>query len=82
MGSIVVKVRQKGSVINKAVFLVLGINIEGQKELLGIWLVENEGAKFWLSVLTKLKKCSLQGILNACVYGLKGFPDAINSVYP
>lgn len=82
MDSIVVKVRQNGSVINKAVFLVLGINIEGQKELLGIWLVENEGAKLWLSVLTKLKKCSLQGILIACVYGLKGFPDVINSVYP
>lgn len=52
---IVVKVRQSGSVINKAVFLALGINTEGQKELLGMWLAENEGAKFWLSVLTELK---------------------------
>ncbi|HAE8211255.1 TPA_asm: IS256 family transposase, partial [Salmonella enterica subsp. salamae serovar 42:f,g,t:--] len=77
-----VKVRQNGSVINKAVFLALGINAEGQKELLGMWLAENEGAKFWLSVLTELKNRGLQDILIACVDGLKGFPDAINSVYP
>lgn len=79
---IVVKVRHSGSVINKAVFLALGINTEGQKELLGMWLAENEGAKFWLSVLTELKSRGLQDILIACVDGLKGFPDAINSVYP
>ncbi|EDU0615887.1 TPA: IS256 family transposase [Salmonella enterica subsp. salamae serovar 53:z4,z24:-] len=82
MDCIVVKVRQNGSVINKAVFLALGINAEGQKELLGMWLAENEGAKFWLSVLTELKNRDLQDILIACVDGLKGFPDAINSVYP
>lgn len=79
---IVVKVCHSGSVINKAVFLSLGINTEGQKELLGMWLAENEGAKFWLSVLTELKNRGLQDILIACVDGLKGFPDAINSVYP
>ena len=82
MDCIVVKVRQNGSVINKAVFLALGINTEGQKELLGMWLAENEGAKFWLSVLTELKNRGLQDILITCVDGLKGFPDAINSVYP
>ncbi len=82
MDCIVVKVRQNGSVINKAVFLALGINTEGQKELLGMWLTENEGAKFWLSVLTELKNRGLQDILIACVDGLKGFPDAINSVFP
>ncbi|AKS91332.1 transposase, Mutator family protein [Yersinia pestis 8787] len=82
MDCIVVKVRQNGSVINKAVFLALGINTEGQKELLGMWLGKNEGAKFWLSVLTELKNRGLQDILIACVDGLKGFPDAINSVYP
>ncbi|CAI1627556.1 Transposase and inactivated derivatives [Serratia quinivorans] len=82
MDCIVVKVRQNGSVINKAVFLALGINTEGQKELLGMWLAENEGAKFWLGVLTELKNRGLQDILIACVDGLKGFPDAINSVYP
>src|SRR5471030_172185 len=79
---IVVKVRHDGSVINKAVFLALGINTEGKKELLGMWLAENEGAKFWLNVLTELKNRGLQDILIACVDGLKGFPDAINSVYP
>ncbi|OSL36416.1 transposase, Mutator family [Escherichia albertii B156] len=79
---IVVKVRHNGSVINKAVFLALGINTEGQKELLGMWLAENEGAKFWLGVLTELKNRGLQDILIACVDGLKSFPDAINSVYP
>lgn len=71
MDCIVVKVRQNGRVINKAVFLALGINTEGQKELLGMWLAENEGAKFWLSVLTELKNCGLQDILIACVDGLK-----------
>lgn len=79
---IFVKVRHDGSVINKAVFLALGINTAGHKELLGMWLAENEGAKFWLSVLTELKNRGLQDILIACVDGLKGFPDAINSVYP
>ncbi len=79
---IVVKVRHNGSVINKAVFLALGINTEGKKELLGMWLAENEGAKFWLNVLTELKNRGLQDILIACVDGLNGFPEAINSVYP
>ena len=82
MDCIAVKVRQNGSVINKALFLALGINIEGQKELLGMRLAENEGAKFWLSMVTELKTRGLQDILIACVDGLKGCPDAINSVYP
>lgn len=82
MDCIAVKVRQNGSVINKALFLALGINIEGQKELLGMRLAENEGAKFWLSMVTELKNRGLQDILIACVDGLKGFPDAINRVYP
>lgn len=63
-------------------FLALGINTEGQKELPGMWLAGNEGAKFWLTVLTELKSRGLQDILIACVDGLKGFPDATNSVYP
>ncbi len=79
---IVLKVRQDSRVINKSVFLALGINIEGQKELLGMWLAENEGAKFWLNVLTELKNRGLNDILIAFVDGLKGFPEAINSVYP
>ena len=74
---IVVKVRQDNSVINKAVFLALGVNLEGHKEMLGMWIAENEGAKFWLSVLTELKNRAVQDNLIACVDGLKGFPDAI-----
>ncbi|VFT72180.1 IS1414, transposase [Escherichia coli] len=69
---IVLKVRQYSRVINKSVFLALGINIEGQKELPGMWLAENEGAKFWLNVLTELKNRGLNDILIACVDGLKG----------
>ena len=79
---IVLKVRQDSRVINKAVFLALGINLDGQKELLGMWLAENEGAKFWLNVLTELKNRGLNDILIACVDGLKGLPEAINAVYP
>ena len=79
---IVVKIRQDKQVINKAIYLALGVNMEGQKELLGMWLSENEGAKFWLNVLTELQNRGVQDILIACVDGLKGFPDAINTVYP
>jgi putative transposase len=67
---------------NKAIFLALCINTEGQKELMGMWVAENEGAKFWLSVLTELQHRGLEDILIACVDGLKGFPDAINAVFP
>ncbi|ELA9390909.1 IS256 family transposase [Vibrio parahaemolyticus] len=79
---IVVKVRQDKQVINKAVYLALGVNMEGQKELLGMWLSETEGAKFWLNVLTELQNRGVKDILIACVDGLKGFPDAINTAFP
>ena len=79
---IVVKVRQDGQIINKSVFVALGVNIEGHKELLGLWIAENEGAKFWANVLTELQNRGLKDIFIACVDGLKGFPDAINAVYP
>src|SRR5690606_11097977 len=79
---IVVKIRQDKQVINKAVYLALGVTMEGQKELLGLWLSENEGAKFWLGVLTELQNRGVRDILIACVHGLKGFPDAIAAVYP
>lgn len=79
LNCIVLKVRQDSRIINKSVFMALEINIQGQKELLGMWLAENEGAKFWLSVLTELKSRSLNDILIACVDGLKGFPEAIGS---
>lgn len=79
---IVLKIRQDKQVINKSIYLALGVNMEGHKELLGMWLSENEGAKFWLSVLTELQNRGVNDILIACVDGLKGFPDAINTVYP
>ena len=79
---IVVKVRQDKQVINKAIYLALGVNLEGHKHLLGLWMSENEGAKFWLNVLTELQNRGVKDILIACVDGLKGFPDAINTVYP
>ncbi len=79
---IVVKIRQDKRVINKAIYLALGVNLDGHKELLGMWLSENEGAKFWLGVLTELQNRGLKDILIACVDGLKGFPDAISAVYP
>jgi putative transposase len=79
---IVVKIRQDKQVINKAIYLALGVNTEGHKELLGMWLSENEGAKFWLGILTELKTRGLEDILIACVDGLKGFPEAIQTVYP
>jgi transposase-like protein len=79
---IVLKIRQDKRVINKAIYLVLGVNIEGHKELLGMWVSENEGAKFWLSVLTDLQNRGVKHMLIACVDGLKGFPEAINATYP
>jgi transposase-like protein len=79
---IVLKIRQDKQVINKSIYLALGVNLEGHKELLGMWLSENEGAKFWLNVLTELQNRGVKDILIACVDGLKGFPDAINTVYP
>ena len=79
---IVLKIRQDKRVINKAIYLVLGVNIEGHKELLGMWISENEGAKLWLSVLTDLKNRGLQYMLITCVDGLKGFPEAINATFP
>ena len=79
---IVLKIRQDKQVINKAIYLALGVNLDGHKELLGMWLSENEGAKFWLNVLTELQNRGVKDILIACVDGLKGFPDAINTVYP
>ncbi len=68
--------------INKAVYLALGVNMEGQKELLGMWLSENEGAKFWLGVITELQNRGVKDILIACIDGLKGFPEAIQTVFP
>lgn len=77
-----VKVRDTGSVRAKAIYLAIGINMEGHKEILGLWIAQTEGAKFWLSVVTELKNRGVQDIFIACVDGLKGFPEAIETVYP
>lgn len=79
---LVVRSRETGSVQNKTVYLALGGNCDGEKELLGLWLAQTEGAKFWLSVMNELKNRGLDDIFIACVDGLKGFPDAIEAVYP
>jgi putative transposase len=77
-----VKVRHNSTVINKAVYLALGITWDGSKEVLGMWIAENEGAKFWLQVVTELKNRGVKDIFIACVDGLKGFPEAIEAVFP
>ena len=77
-----VKSRQEGPVKNKAVYLALGINLEGEKELLGLWIAEAEGSKFWLSVFNEIKNRGVQDCFIACVDGLKGLPEAIESVFP
>jgi transposase-like protein len=82
LDGIVVKVHQGKQVINKSVHVVLGVNLRGEKEVLGLWIADNEGAKFWLSVLTELKQRGVQDIFIACMDGLKGLPEAVNAVYP
>ena len=77
-----VKIKEDKRIINKAVYLALGIGMDGCKELLGIWISENEGAKFWLGVCNELQSRGLNDIFVACIDGLSGFPDAIESVYP
>ena len=79
---LVVRSRDSGVIQNKAVYLALGVNTEGEKELLGLWLAQNEGAKFWLSVMNELKNRGVTDIFIACCDGLKGFPEAIEAVYP
>ena len=74
--------RDTGAVRVKAVYLAIGINMSGEKEVLGLWIAQTEGAKFWLQVVTELKNRGVQDIFIACVDGLKGFPEAIETVYP
>lgn len=76
------KIRENGKVANKAVYTILGVNLEGKKEVLGLYISENEGANFWLQVLTDLSNRGVSDILIACVDGLKGFPEAIESIFP
>ena len=77
-----VKVRDEGIVRNKAVHIALGVRADGAKEILGLWLEQNEGAKFWLRVMNELRNRGVEDILLAVVDGLKGFPDAIRAVFP
>ena len=82
LDALVAKVRDGGRVVKKAVYLALGLNMEGNKELLGMWISENEGSKFWLQVLTELENRGLKDMFIACVDGLTGFPEAIEMAYP
>jgi putative transposase len=82
LDALVIKVQEDKRVINKAFYLAVGVNLDGNKELLGIWISQNEGAKFWLNVLTELKNRGVEDIFIACVDGLTGFPEAIEAVYP
>jgi hypothetical protein len=82
LDALVVKMRSEGRVENRAVYLAIGITMEGRKEVLGLWTSANEGAKFWLQVLTELKNRGIEDIFIACVDGLKGFPQAIETVFP
>lgn len=76
------KVRDEGRIARKSVYLAIGINLEGHKEALGMWIEQTEGAKFWLRVINELKNRGVEDIFIACVDGLKGFPEAINAVFP
>ncbi|UXV91682.1 IS256-like element IS1113 family transposase [Xanthomonas oryzae] len=82
LDGIVVKVQHNKQVINKAAHVVLGVNLRGEKEVLGLWLAEHEGAKYWLSVLTELRHRGVRDIYIACMDGLKGLPEAVQAVFP
>lgn len=82
LDALVVKVRDQGHVVNKAAYLAIGLNRDGLKEVLGIWLETSEGAKLWLKIVNELKNRGLEDIFIACVDGLKGFPEAIEAVFP
>jgi putative transposase len=82
MDALYVRMRDGGHVQNRAVFVAIGVNLEGNKEVLGLWTSANEGAKFWLQVMTEMKNRGVQDVFIACIDGLKGFPEAIEAVFP
>lgn len=82
LDAIHIKAKEDNRIINKAVYLALAINMEGRKEILGFWVGKNEGAKFWMGILSELKNRGLEDVFIFCCDGLKGLPDAINSVFP
>src|SRR6266853_2737840 len=82
LDALYVKMRNEGRVENRAVYVAIGVDLEGRKEVLGLWTSSHEGAKFWLGVLTEMKNRGVKDVLIACIDGLKGFPQAIESVFP
>jgi putative transposase len=82
LDALFVKMRHEGRVENRAVYVALGVDLEGRKDVLGLWTSASEGAKFWLSVLTELRNRGVKDLFIVCVDGLKGFPQAIEAVYP
>jgi len=82
LDGLVVKVKTDGTVQNRTVYIALGVNMQGVKEVLGLWMSGSEGAKFWLHVITELKARGVEDVLVACCDGLKGFPEAIEAVFP
>jgi putative transposase len=82
LDALIVKVRDGGAVRNRACYVAIGVNLEGERDVLGLWFQASEGAKFWLQVLGELKQRSVQDVLVCCVDGLKGFPEAIEAVFP
>jgi putative transposase len=82
LDALMVKIRDGAHILNKALYLVIGVNLEGIKEVLGMWVSQTEGAKFWLGVVTELRNRGVEDLFIACVDGLKGFPEAIETVYP
>lgn len=82
LDALVIKIRDQGVVANRAAFIAIGVNLRGTKEVLGIWIEGNEGAKFWLKIMTELRNRGVADIFIACCDGLKGFPEAIESVFP
>lgn len=82
MDAIPYNVRCEGRIVKKAVYIAIGINMDGIKEVLGMYVGENESAKYWISILNGLKNCGVEDILITCIDGLTGFPEAISAVYP
>jgi putative transposase len=82
LDALYLKIRENGQVQNRAVHVAIGVNMEGVKDVLGLWTTANEGAKFWLQVLTEIKNRGVKDIFIACVDGLKGFPEAIETMFP
>jgi putative transposase len=82
LDAIMVKIRDAGHIVNKAVYLAIGVDLDGKKEALGLWISKAEGAKFWLSVLTELKNRGVEDVFILCCDGLKGLPEAVNAVFP